>query len=198
MKVVYKLLFSLAFIVVVAASALCSEPLIRLNVSSQTGENYNVVHPTFANGMKVRSDGLRFQKGQTSFVFSWKDIKKLQNTGKEWKIDFVSGMSDCFELGISMDLLLGTTTSYDNWGDFQIYTRHIHQIDVSAKENEDGFSPNSSQLEIILKNGERLIGKFSQDHLFIDSGNQLVKIHIDEISSMKFERIASESVLLNQ
>ncbi|MEW6709023.1 MAG: hypothetical protein AB1403_04305, partial [Candidatus Riflebacteria bacterium] len=75
--------------------------------------------------MKIVSDGLRFQKGQTSFNFNWQQIKKLKNDGKLWAIDFSDGSTDSFELGISMDILIGNINNYGNEGSFQAYTRNI-------------------------------------------------------------------------
>lgn len=178
------LIFALSF-----SSYISAESFYKIAITDQTGNQYLVLHPEFTNGMKVRSGGLRFQKGQTSFLFKWNDIKSITNDGKSWTIKFSTGISDSFDLGISMDMLLGQIEDYGNKGEFQIYTRHVKTIETIAKIepepetcNKQAFHP---PVEIVLQNGQKISGNFSQNCLFINSDETLVKVMIDEIAEIK-------------
>lgn len=179
------------------SSCVSAESCYKISITNHSGEKYQVLHPEFTNGMKVRSGGLRFQKGQTSFLFKWSDIKHISNEGKLWTIEFSSGMSDSFELGISMDMLLGQIESYGNKGEFQIYTRQVKELEVLSmvdslpkKCSSNSFHPT---VEIILQNGEKLSGSFSQNFIFINSDENLVKVAVDEITEIRVNK-ASKSV----
>ncbi len=161
----------------------------RIRLKDNNGNEYVVLNPQFSNGMKVCSNGLRFQKGQTSFVFKWKDIKKARNNGKTWEIIFQNDMTDNFEIGISMDILLGEIEQYGSLGEFQIFTRNVSEILVEKIQNlpisEKNGDDSRKIVEILMTNGELITGDFSQKYIYLESGKGLVKVDTNKIAEIK-------------
>lgn len=161
----------------------------RIRLKDSTGKEYVVLNPQFSNGMKVCSNGLRFQKGQTSFVFKWKDIKKARNNGKTWEIIFQNNITDNFEMGISMDMLLGETEQYGNLGEFQIFTRNVSEITVESfqtlPESKNFIAEPGKIVEVLMNSGELMTGDFSQRYIYLESEQGLIKVDTENISEIR-------------